>query len=204
MRHLATNEVNIRSAITIFPPRTDGEHDFRVWNPQLFSYAGYIQEDCSCIGDPSNTEFTLICQRLGWPGSNGQWDILPLVFSANGEDPEWFELPSDLVTIVPISHPEYEWFSEMGLQWYTVPGASNMLFDCGGVECPACPFNGWYMSTEIAARNLCDSYRLNILEEVGLKMGLDTCTNTTLWKDKALVKKNNQRGETSLIDFVVQ
>ncbi|MEQ2215117.1 hypothetical protein XENOCAPTIV_027752, partial [Xenoophorus captivus] len=27
------------SAITIFPQRTDGKHDFRVWNSQLIRYA---------------------------------------------------------------------------------------------------------------------------------------------------------------------
>lgn len=47
-----------RSAITIFPPRTDGKHDFRVWNAQLIRYAGYKQPDGSVIGDPANVEFT--------------------------------------------------------------------------------------------------------------------------------------------------
>lgn len=27
-----------RSAITIFPQRTDGKHDFRIWNPQVTSF----------------------------------------------------------------------------------------------------------------------------------------------------------------------
>lgn len=47
-----------RSAITIFPARTDGKHDYRVWNAQLIRYAGYKQPDGSIIGDPSNLEFT--------------------------------------------------------------------------------------------------------------------------------------------------
>lgn len=47
-----------RSAITIFAQRTDGRHDFRVWNPQLISYAGYRNADGSVIGDPANVEFT--------------------------------------------------------------------------------------------------------------------------------------------------
>ncbi|CAL4108294.1 unnamed protein product, partial [Meganyctiphanes norvegica] len=185
-----TNKGNLRSAITVFPSRTDGEHDFRVWNPQLISYAGYRQEDGSCIGDPINCEFTEICQSLGWQGMGGRWDILPLILSANGQDPELFELPPDLITRVPISHPEYKWFAEMGLEWYALPAVSSMCFDCGGLEFPACPFNGWYMVTEIAARDFCDPHRLNIMEDVGRKMGLDTRNNSTLWKDKALVEVN--------------
>ena len=47
-----------RSAITIFPHRTDGLHDFRVWNGQLIGYAGYKQPDGSIIGDPAGVEFT--------------------------------------------------------------------------------------------------------------------------------------------------
>lgn len=48
----------LRSAITIFPQRTDGKHDFRVWNQQLISYAAYKLEDGTIIGDPVNLEFT--------------------------------------------------------------------------------------------------------------------------------------------------
>lgn len=47
-----------RSAITIFPQRTDGKHDFRVWNTQLIRYAGYKQPDGQIVGDPANVEFT--------------------------------------------------------------------------------------------------------------------------------------------------
>uniref|UniRef100_A0A7N5JVX4 Nitric oxide synthase n=1 Tax=Ailuropoda melanoleuca TaxID=9646 RepID=A0A7N5JVX4_AILME len=54
----ATNKGNLRSAITIFPQRTDGKHDFRVWNSQLIRYAGYKQPDGSILGDPANVEFT--------------------------------------------------------------------------------------------------------------------------------------------------
>ena len=39
-----------------------------------------------------------------------------------------------------------------------------MIFDCGGLQFTAAPFNGWYMSTEIGARDLCDVQRYNMLE----------------------------------------
>lgn len=52
---------NIRSGITVFPQRTDGRHDYRIWNHQLISYAGYRQSDGSIVGDPVNLEFTEVC-----------------------------------------------------------------------------------------------------------------------------------------------
>jgi nitric oxide synthase oxygenase domain/subunit len=58
----------------------------------------------------------------------------------------------------------FPWFEEMGLKWYAVPGVAGMLLDCGGLEFTACPFSGWYMGTEIGARDLCDVQRYNLLE----------------------------------------
>ncbi|XP_019875678.1 nitric oxide synthase, salivary gland isoform X1 [Aethina tumida] len=186
----STNKGNIRSAITIFPQRTDGKHDFRVWNQQLLGYAGYRQPDGSVVGDPLNVEFTEMCQKLGWKSAGTRWDLLPLVLSANGHDPDYFDIPSEYVLEVPLSHPTLDWFEELGLKWYALPAVSSMMFDCGGIQFTAAPFNGWYMSTEIGCRNLCDTHRLNMLETVALKMGLDTRTPVTLWKDKALVECN--------------
>ncbi|XP_022086343.1 nitric oxide synthase, brain-like isoform X1 [Acanthaster planci] len=191
-KHLlyATNKGNLRSAITVFPSRTDGHHDYRVWNTTLIKYAGYQQEDGTVIGDPASVEFTKICQKLGWKGSGGRFDILPLVLQANGEDPEWFDIPEECAMEVKLSHPEFDWFAELGLRWYAVPAVSNMILDVGGLEFTACPFNGWYMSTEIGARNLCDTNRYNLLETIASKIGLDTTSNMTLWRDKALVEAN--------------
>ncbi|KAL1451909.1 hypothetical protein WDU94_006242 [Cyamophila willieti] len=39
-----------------------------------------------------------------------------------------------------------------------------MMFDCGGLQFTGAPFNGWYMSTEIGSRDLCDAKRFNISE----------------------------------------
>uniref|UniRef100_A0A8D1NYD5 Nitric oxide synthase n=1 Tax=Sus scrofa TaxID=9823 RepID=A0A8D1NYD5_PIG len=152
-RHLryATNNGNIRSAITVFPQRSDGKHDFRVWNAQL-------------------------CIDLGW--------------KPNGHDPELFEIPPDLVLEVPMEHPKYEWFQELELKWYALPAVANMLLEVGGLEFPGCPFNGWYMGTEIGVRDFCDVQRYNILEEVGRRMGLETHKLASLWKDRAVVEIN--------------
>ncbi|XP_051525726.1 nitric oxide synthase 2a, inducible [Myxocyprinus asiaticus] len=186
----ASNGGNLRSAITVFPQRTDGEHDFRVWNGQLIKYAGYQMEDGSVIGDPAGVEFTQVCIQLGWKPKYGRFDVLPLVLQANGEDPELFDIPSELILEVPIEHPQYEWFKDLNLKWYAIPAVANMLMEIGGVEFTACPFNGWYMGTEIGVRDFCDSQRYNILERVGQLMGLETCKLSSLWKDQALVAIN--------------
>ncbi|XP_018604029.2 nitric oxide synthase 2b, inducible [Scleropages formosus] len=186
----ATNGGNLRSAITIFPQRLDRKRDFRVWNSQLVRYAGYRMPDGSIRGDPANVEFAELCAQLGWTPRYGRFDVLPLVLQANGGDPEIFEIPPELVLEVPMEHPQYEWFQELQLRWYALPAVSNMLLEMGGLEFPGCPFNGWYMGTEIGVRDLCDSQRYNILEQVGRRMGLEIHNLSSLWKDQALVAIN--------------
>ncbi|XP_041456933.1 nitric oxide synthase, brain-like isoform X3 [Lytechinus variegatus] len=186
----ATNKGNLRSAITIFPQRGEKDKDFRVWNRQLLGYAGYKQPDGTIIGDPAGVEFTEVCQKLGWKGSGGRFDVLPLVLQANGEDPEMYDIPPSLILEVPLEHPKFPWFKDLGLKWYALPAVSSLMLDLGGLEFTACPFNGWYMVTEIGARDICDTNRLNLIENIGVQMGLDISTNATLWKDQALVEAN--------------
>lgn len=65
-----------------------------------------------------------------------------------------------------------------------------MLLDVGGVEFTACPFNGWYMGTEIG-RDLADINRFDRLPSIAEKMGLDIKSSSSLWKDKALIELNH-------------
>ncbi|XP_025049304.1 nitric oxide synthase, endothelial [Alligator sinensis] len=180
-----------RSAITVFSPRVPGRGDFRIWNSQLIRYAGYRQPDGSVRGDPANVDITELCIQHGWaPGEQGRFDLLPLLLQAPDEAPELFPLPPELVLEVPIQHPTLEWFTELGLRWYALPAVANMLLEIGGLQFPAAPFNGWYVSTEIGMRNLCDSHRYDVLPDVALRMGLDTRKTSSLWKDKAAVEVN--------------
>lgn len=48
------------------------------------------------------------------------------------------------------------------MKWFCLPAVSGMLFDCGGIQFSAAPFNGWYMGTEIG-RDLADLNRYNKL-----------------------------------------
>jgi nitric-oxide synthase len=65
-----------------------------------------------------------------------------------------------------------------------------MCLEIGGICYPAAPFNGWYMGTEIGARNLADTDRYNLLPYLADRLGLDTRTDRSLWKDRVLVELN--------------
>lgn len=53
----------------------------------------------------SNNLLQQLCMKLGWKGKRTKFDILPLLLSANGHDPDYFDIPSDLVLEVPLTHP---------------------------------------------------------------------------------------------------
>ena len=109
--------------------------------------------------------------------------------SIDGKAPIYKEIPREEVKEVPIEHPEYP-ISSLGVKWYGVPMISDMRLEIGGISYTAAPFNGWYMGTEIGARNLADHDRYNLLPAVAEMMDLDTSRNGTLWKDKALIELN--------------
>jgi nitric-oxide synthase, bacterial len=202
LRHInfATNGGKIRPAITVFPPNHKGKDAMRIWNHQLIRYAGY-EKDGQVIGDSTSLEFTKACEKLGWQGAGTPYDILPIVIQ--DEKPHFFELPKEAVMEVELKHPEIPRFADLQAKWYAVPIISEMKLEIGGVSYTMAPFNGWYMGTEIGARNLADEDRYNLLPAVAEIMGLNTDSNRSLWKDKALVELNiavlesfNQAGVT--------
>ncbi|WP_379156552.1 nitric oxide synthase oxygenase [Paenibacillus sp. sgz5001063] len=187
----ANNNGRIRPLITIFRSGGNPEKAVRIWNHQLIRYAGYPgQGECARTGDPASDVFTAVCRRLGWQGNGGDFDVLPLVVSIGEEEPRWFTIPPELVQEVRLTHPEIERFPELGLRWYSVPIVSDMLLEIGGISYTAAPFNGWYMETEIGSRNFGDTSRYNRLPAVADLLGLDRSTNTSLWKDRALLELN--------------
>jgi nitric-oxide synthase len=186
----ATNGGNIRSAITLFPPEQNGLTPLRILNHQLIRYAGYRQANGSILGDPASVDFTDMCLRLGWKGQGTAYDILPLVVQEEGKCPVWRDWPEDVKLEVPIEHPTLSAISELQLRWYAVPVISDMRLEIGGISFPAAPFNGWYMGTEVGARNLADEDRYNALPKIARALQLDTSRNDTLWKDRALLELN--------------
>ncbi len=187
---LATNGGNIRSTISIFAPDLPGQPGIRIWNPQLIRYAGYLQPNGTIIGDPAQTELTEICQGLGWRGKGTRFDVLPLIIQMPGQKPQWFELPKAAVMEVPITHPEYDWFAELGLKWHAIPSISDWRLEIGGISYSCAPFSGWYMSAEIGARNFGDVQRYNLLPVIAERLGLNTRSKLSLWQDLALVELN--------------
>lgn len=187
--NVGTNDGKIKPTITVFKTKVGENQEIRIWNHQLVRYAGYETEE-GMIGDPLSTAFTKACQRLGWEGAKTHYDILPIVIQINNREPKWFNIPNNIVLEVPISHPDYPNFDDLHLQWYAVPIISDMKLEIGGLNYTAAPFNGWYMGTEIGARNFADTTRYNVLPKVASLLNLDTSKNSTLWKDKALIELN--------------
>ncbi|WP_433209461.1 nitric oxide synthase oxygenase [Dactylosporangium sp. CS-047395] len=181
----------IRPVISVFAQHIPGRPAVRLWNDQLIRYAGHRHPDGTVVGDPRYVQFTETLQQHGWRGKPANpFDVLPLALEAPDGTVSLHELPEDAVWEVPIEHPELRWFAELGLRWHAIPAIANMRLTIGGVDYPLAPFNGWYLGTEIGARNLADRDRYNLLPLVAARMGLDTSTERSLWKDRALVELN--------------
>lgn len=185
---VAETRTKIRSTISIFPPlASNGVAPFKIKNYTLLMYAGYSVGD-QVLGDPKNVEFTQYCESLGWKGKGGNFDLLPVVYSVNDGPDQWYQIPAHLVSEVAISHPEFDWFGELGLRWYKLPVISFMSIRMGGIVYPAAPFNGWYMLDEISTRNFGDEHRYNTLPLIADYLKLDR--SSPFWKEKALTVLN--------------
>jgi nitric-oxide synthase len=194
VRHLeyASNGGRIRSAVTVFASADPGEIGIRLWNTQLIRYAGYCAADGSVLGDPDQVAFTARVMEMGWqpPRDRSAFDVLPLVVDYPGHKLCWFDLPRHAVLEVPISHPEFRWFAELGLKWHAVPAVSDRVLVASSHRFTAAPFSGHYMGTEIASRNFGDDSRYNLLPIIAERMGIDRSKRSMLWKDRALVEIN--------------
>jgi nitric-oxide synthase len=181
----------VRPVISIFAPALPGRESARVWNEQLIRYAGHRRPDGAIVGDPRYADFTDTMLQYGWRGkTNDAFDVLPVAIETPEAGVRLYELPGSAVWEVPLAHPELRWFAGLGLRWHAIPAISNMRLSIGGVSYPLAPFNGWYMGTEIGSRNLGDKDRYNLLPVIGEHLGLDTSSERTLWRDRALVELN--------------
>lgn len=178
----ATNDGKIRSTMTVLP------NEFRLLNAQLVRYAAYETED-GIVGDPLSLSITRQAERLGWVGAGTAFDVLPLLIT-DGREVQLYELPDDAVLEVEIRHEAYDLFDGRTVKWHAVPAIADMELEIGGLCFTSVPFNGWYMETEIGARNLADTDRYDLLPLVGTSLGLDTSKERTLWRDRALVELN--------------
>jgi nitric-oxide synthase len=180
----------IRPVVSIFAPDEPGRPAPRIWNEQLIRYAGYRQPDGTILGDPRYLAFTDSVRALGWrpPRTRTAFDVLPLVIETADNGPQLYQLSPRDVLEVTMTHPDLKWFAELGLKWHAVPAISNMRLSIGGISYPAAPFNGWYMGTEIGARNFVDADRYDVTAEVARRLGLDMSSEQTLWRDRAVIE----------------
>ena len=212
MEHLdySNNGGNIRPAISLFRQRLPGKIDPRVWNGLITGFAAYEQEDGSIVGDPNHLEITKFCQKLGWKGKGGMFDFLPMLLSGADGVPHYYEIPEKYVMRIKIRHPTNTGINSMNLEWFGLPGVSSMMAEIGGIQFPAAPFAGWYQGTEVASRDFLDPQRYNLLEPLGMAMGLDMSSNTTLWKDEVALELNRavlisyKEAGVSIVDHFTQ
>lgn len=186
----ALNGGKIRSLITIFAPVTPDRLPAHVGAEQLTRYAGHLQRTGEVIGDRANVEATREAQAAGWKGTGQQFDVLPIpIITADGRR-IFRTLPDGATKHVPLTHSEHPAFDALKLQWYAVPCISGMILTIGGIDYPCAPFNGFYMGTEIASRNLADPWRFDLLGTAAEAIGLDPAGSDPLWRDRALTELN--------------
>jgi nitric-oxide synthase, bacterial len=102
-----------------------------------------------------------------------------------------YTLPAGAVREVPIRHPDQGALEALCLRWYAVPCVSDMILTIGGIDYPCAPFNGFYMATEIASRNLADRDRYDLLPAIARAFGLDPeAAGPPLWRDAVLTELN--------------
>jgi nitric-oxide synthase len=181
---------SIRSAISIFAPVQGDALPAYIESRQIAQYAGYSLENGELLGDPLTAEATRIARALGWnpPHQFGRFDLLPFTIRDTRDRRLLFELPPHAIQQVDIEHPYNRGLSELKLRWYTVPCVSSMILTIGGIDYPCAPFNGFYMGTEIASRNLCDERRYDLLAPAAEVLGIDR--SDVVWRDRVLTELN--------------
>ncbi|MGM1065778.1 nitric oxide synthase oxygenase, partial [Saccharothrix sp. Mg75] len=185
---LATNGGEIRPLVTVFAPDAPGSPGPCVWNEQLVRYAGHADG----TGDRRYAGFTRAVREMGWrpPGPPGRFDVLPLVVETAHEGAKLFTVPPDVVHEVCLEHPDLPWFGQLGLRWHAVPVIAHTRLSIGGVTYPAAPFNSWFVGSEIGARSLADENACGAARPVAEALGLDTSSERSLWRDRAVVELN--------------
>ena len=188
---MSTNDGAVRPMVSVFCPDTPWRPGPRIRNDQLVRYAGYA-EPARVLGDRRYVDFTTAVCRLGWRAPTGRtaFDKLPLVVQTPHEGVCVFPLPRDVVREVALEHPELPWFATLGLRWHAVPVISNRKLRIGGVVYPAAPYNGVYICQAVGEDVFADDAAYGLARVVADRLGLDTTSDRTLWRDRAVVELN--------------
>lgn len=192
MEHLRlVNRANrVPSVISVFAPVRGRTTPAYVENGQLVQYAGYTKSSGVTIGDPKTVELTRTALALGWRPADGEhaFNVLPVIIHDATGARSAYCLPADCYREVHLHHPHEPRLKNLGLRWYAVPVVSDMILTIGGIDYPCAPFNGHYVATEIASRNLVDPFRYDLIETIGEALGVDR--SDRLWKDVVLTELN--------------
>ena len=62
-------------------------------------------DDDGDYDDDDNDDLQVV-MKLGWKPKYQPFEVLPLVLSAAGQDPEMFEIPPELILEVNLKHPK--------------------------------------------------------------------------------------------------
>lgn len=179
------NKGKITPLISVFNPNS-----FTILNKQLIGFAGFEQQN-GILGDPSNVAITKKALSIGWtPKQQSAFELLPILYKDSTGTLNFFELNADEIPMVEFVHPDFKAFNQLNLKWYAVPVISDMDLYIGGIKYQAAPFNGWYMGSEIGARNLTDVNRYNLLPTIAQSFGIEPTKSNILWKDLALAQLN--------------
>ncbi|SDC81626.1 nitric oxide synthase oxygenase [Actinokineospora iranica] len=191
---MAGGDGAVRPMVSVFAPDSPWRPGPRIRNDQLVRYAGYREpgDEARVVGDRRYVDFTTGVCRLGWrpPATRGAFDRLPLVVETGHEGVSLHTLPREVVREVPLTHPDLPWFADLGLRWHAVPVISNMRLHIGGIDYPAAPYNGVYICRAIGEDVLADDDAYGLGPVIAEKLGLDTTSERTLWRDRVAVELN--------------
>ncbi|MBC7286190.1 nitric oxide synthase oxygenase [Hoeflea sp.] len=189
----ALGDGRIRAMISVFAPVEANRLPAHVESAQITQYAGYRLPDGQVVGDRQNVEATRVALSLGWtpPSEPGMFDMLPFAIRDREDRRSIHSLPPDTWREVTIVHPTHCAVGDLGLRWYAVPCVSNMILTIGGIDYPCAPFNGFYMATEIASRDLADYKRYDLLPKIAGAIGVaPNDAVDPFWRDAALTELN--------------
>ena len=210
-QRLATADGSLKAVMTVFRPRQPGTRmGQRFWNAQLVRFACYENEDGTLMGDGANKQYTDEVISFGWkpPVPRTAFDVLPIVI----EDPitgttKMFELPKEYHKVTMITHPKYPEFDKLRLRWCVVPTVTSFTLRLGGLEYTCCPFNGWFMESEIT-RDLLEAGRMNKMEAIARAIGVDPTDEDGFWREHVMLETNKavmhsfRRDGHSIVDHV--
>lgn len=139
-------------------------------------------------GDPLNVSLTEYLEANGlWeaPEISSPFDVLPLVYKIPGKNkPDVHILSDDNIYEVDLEHPSNDAFSSLGLRWTAMSSCSTQSLLIGGIEYQNAPFNGVFVSTEIAQMLM---ERFNVGPDIAEVFEIDM-ESDPFWREAAMLE----------------